>query len=129
MRVYLCSPYNGGDNTGLNPSSLLSELRQRRERNKRYALDVMLRLLNEKKDAVFVPHFLYTSVLNDDIKLERRTGLNAGIEFLKVCDMLLVCDSYGISEGMSHEIDYAKQNGIRVAYINEYMPKIINKRI
>ncbi|MDR0666299.1 MAG: hypothetical protein LBF71_02695 [Campylobacteraceae bacterium] len=123
MKVYLCSPYSGGDNSSLNPNSIISPAKQRRERNKRYALEMMLRVMKERKDAVFAPHLLYTAILNDDVAIDRRMGLEAGFEFLKACDMLLVGDRYGISEGMRLEIEFAEKQGIRVVTADEYLPK------
>jgi hypothetical protein len=114
MRVYLCSPYNGGNNDELwGIGSYGQDIKQlRRKRNRQYALECMTTLMKEKSYAVFAPHLLYTAILHEDNKIERRLGLQSGLEFLQECDMLVIGDKYGISEGMQIEIDKAKELGI-----------------
>jgi hypothetical protein len=120
LKVYLCSPYNGGDNTDL-PCLYTSLAHQRRHRNRRYAFGLMLRIMREKRAAVFAPHLLYTSVLDEDKAVERKLGLDAGMKFLEACDLLVIGDKYGVSEGMKLEIEYAHTLGIPVVKENDYL--------
>lgn len=64
--------------------------------------------------ASFAPHAFYTHFLDDRIESERNTGIQAGIEFLKVCDEIWVYDIDGVSNGMQQEITLANELGIPV---------------
>jgi hypothetical protein len=122
-RVYLCSPYNGGNNDDLKaivPYGI-PLLRERRARNSMYAMRLMMRMMKEKEAAVFAPHLLYTAVLDEDKRLERRLGLDAGLAYLETCDVLVVCDRYGVSEGMKLEVEYAQKCGVEVVNVDSYL--------
>lgn len=105
-RIYLCSPYvgNGACTGGLS-------LEDRIARNVSYARRMMKRFL-EAGHTVFAPHLLYTQVLDENT--QRQIGLDAGLAFLEVCDVMVVCGDFGRSEGMAAEITHALRLRIKV---------------
>ena len=68
-----------------------------------------------KNHIPYAPHIFFTQFLDDEIPEERDFGLNAGFEFLKVCDELWVFGSR-ISEGMQMEIDLANELKMPIVY-------------
>lgn len=94
--VYLASPLSGDV-----------------EANQRYAREVMLDSLR-KGEAPFVPHLLYTQVLDDTTPAGRELGMRAGAAMLVQCDALVAYIDRGISPGMHAEIEHAREHGIRV---------------
>lgn len=98
--AYICSPYAG-------------DVR----RNKAYARQlVKWAILHDL--APICPHLYLTEVLNDNDPHERAQGLQAGLELLRVCDVVVVGYQYGISEGMKAELDLAEDTGKKIIYIN-----------
>lgn len=61
----------------------------------------------------FAPHLFFTRFLDDNIDEERRFGIAAGMEFLKMMDECWIF-SRNISSGMKAEIDFCRQLGIPV---------------
>lgn len=97
--AYICSPYAGDI-----------------KRNKAYARQlVKWAILRDL--APICPHLYITEVLNDNDPRERAQGLQAGLDLLKVCDVVIVGYRYGISEGMKAEIDLAEEMGKKTKYI------------
>jgi hypothetical protein len=94
MLIYVCSPYRGDV-----------------KRNKEYARH-LTRVALEHGLVPVTPHLYITEVTNEDKPEEREMGLNAGNEILRICNFILVGDKYGISSGMSQEIQKAKESGI-----------------
>lgn len=87
-KVYICAPL-GGDVKGNLEKAI---------QYTRYAL--------ESGVAPVVSHF-YALCLNDDVKEERKLGMDAGIELLKDCDEIWVFGDK-ITSGMSKEIEIAE---------------------
>ena len=88
-RAYICSPYRG-DVT----------------RNTAYARE-LTRAAALQGYAPITPHLYLTQALDDENDIERMLGLTAGIELLKVCDVVIVGARYGVSEGMWEELQVA----------------------
>ena len=63
---------------------------------------------------VIVPHLYYPLFLSDDDEAERELGMNSALNLILVCNVLLVCEKYGISSGMKAEIEFAEKMGIRI---------------
>lgn len=101
--IYICSPYRA-TNAG--------EL----ERNVAYAKG-LTRVALLRGDCPITPHLYMTQCLNESIEDERNIGLAAGTEILRRCDMVMVGMKYGISEGMAAEIQFAKDKGILIEYM------------
>jgi hypothetical protein len=99
-RVFVCSPYSGDV-----------------ERNTEIARILCLRLIDEGL-VPFAPHLIYPEVLgSEDIPL-RSTGIECGLEFLTVCDLLIAYTGNGITAGMQIELDAAAKFGIPVIMTN-----------
>lgn len=98
--VYLASPLSAPNQEGI-------------ERNQAYARAAMRDSLG-RGEAPFVPHLLYTQVLDDTRPLEREAGMRAGTAVLLQCDALVAYIDRGISRGMQAEIDLATAHGIPV---------------
>lgn len=60
------------------------------------------------------PHLLFTQFLDDSDPAERAHGLEAGIALLDMCDEMWVFGLDHPTEGMSAEIEYAKEYGIPI---------------
>jgi len=65
-----------------------------------------------------------TQCLNEDNPEERAAGLAAGLELLKGCDFVIAGIKYGISEGMSREIQTADKLGIEVVNADKLREKL-----
>ena len=87
-KVFICSPYRGDV-----------------EKNVKTAKR-MCRLATEKGYAAFAPHIFYTQFLDDDNAEHRKSGIDAGLEFLAVCNELWVLDCEP-TEGMKKELTLA----------------------
>ena len=96
--VYICSPYRG-------------EV----ERNVVYARQ-LTRTAIDNSFVPITPHLYLTQVLTEENPLERRKGMAAGLELLKICKYILVGTKYGVSSGMKEEIWEAKKAGTVFLY-------------
>lgn len=102
MRIFLVSP--------LRPNADHS-LVQHIEYAKECALDSF-----NRGEAPFVPHLLYTEILDDSIMEERRLGMAAGATWLQQAQRVAVYTDLGISSGMKQEIAQATSAFIPVEY-------------
>lgn len=105
--AYICSPYR-------------AKTPLERQRNSEYA-KALTRQALDAGFAPITPHLYITQVANDSIPEEREKGTAAGITLIKTCDIIIVGNQYGISEGMEAEINEAKKKGICVWYEKPYI--------
>lgn len=75
-----------------------------------YARECMLDSL-QRGEAPFLSHLLYTQVLDESKKTERNLGIQAGLEFGRLCEKTAVYKDLGISAGMKLGIASAKKHG------------------
>ena len=94
--AYICSPYRGDV-----------------KRNKAYARE-LVRWAIENGYTPICPHLYITEVLNDDNPAERKRGTLLGFYLLDACDVVIVGQKYGISEGMSEEIKLGRGLGKQI---------------
>lgn len=113
-RVYICSPFRAKDSAEL-------------DRNIDYAQELTRKAL-EAGLAPITPHLYITQCLNEDNPEERAAGLVAGLELLKGCDFVLAGIRYGVSEGMSREIQTAGKLGIAVVNADQLRQKMQYKK-
>lgn len=99
-KVYICSPYRAKDSAEL-------------DRNIDYAQELTRSAIMAGLVPI-TPHLYMTQCLNEDNPEERAAGLAAGLELLKGCNFVIAGTKYGISEGMSKEIETAAALGISV---------------
>jgi hypothetical protein len=71
-----------------------------RWRNVRYARRAMADSLRQN-EAPFLSHLLYTQVLNDNNKEERKQGIEAGLSWGKKAEKTVMYIDYGYSAGMT----------------------------
>lgn len=109
-KVYICSPYRAKDSAEL-------------DRNLEYA-KALTRQAIEAGLAPITPHLYMTQCLSEGIPAERAKGMAAGLELLKCCDFVIVGVKYGISEGMSREIQTADKLGIEVVNADKLREKM-----
>jgi len=83
------------------------------KRNEEYAKKCMHDSLM-RGEAPFLSHALYTQCLNDTIPEDRKMGMEAGWEWIKVSDFTAVYEDYGVSNGMKQGIEIAKKMGHKV---------------
>ena len=69
-------------------------------------------------EAPIASHLLHTQVLDDTIEEERKMGIKAGLEWLRVAELMAVYTDLGISKGMKSAIDEALIKDIQVEYRN-----------
>jgi len=86
-----------------------------RELNVSYARAAMLDCL-KRGEAPFVPHLLYTQVLDDSVIAERKLSIEAGTSWYYAAQACIVYEDLGISKGMSLGIIAAKKHDIPVEY-------------
>jgi len=94
---------------------LASPLRGNYERNIAYAKACTIDSI-AKGEAPFVPHLLYSQVLDDKDVEERRAGLSCGSAWIPRVSAIVVYTDYGISEGMFREITEAESCGVPVEF-------------
>lgn len=92
--IYVCSPYRG-------------DVRKHKE----YARQLTTAALS-CGFAPVTPHLYMTEVLNDNDQNDRAKGLSAALAVLKKCDALVIGADLGISEGMTAEINFARELAI-----------------
>lgn len=109
-KVYICSPYRAESGTEL-------------DRNIDYAQTLTKQAL-EAGLAPITPHLYMTQCLDDKNAGERAAGLAAGLALLKGCDFVIAGIKYGISEGMSREIQTADKLGIEVVNADKLRCKL-----
>jgi hypothetical protein len=69
-------------------------------------------------EAPIASHLLHTQVLDDTIKEEREMGIKAGLEWLRVAELMAVYVDLGISKGMKSAIIGALIWGVQIEYRN-----------
>lgn len=87
------------------------------ERNVAYAR-LCLKDSLMRGEAPIASHLLYTQegILDDEVKEERRLGIDAGLAWKEVADLHVFYIDHGISKGMRYAIDYASDQEIEVEY-------------
>ena len=65
-------------------------------------------------EAPFASHGLYPQVFDDADAEQRRMGMEAGWEYIRVADQIVVYHDYGITPGMMGGIERANENGVPV---------------
>lgn len=102
--AYVCSPYRG---------NIIKRIR-----NVRYARKLTKQAIAEGYIPI-TPHLFLTQVLNDRKPIERAKGLALGESILKTCEVILVGEKYGISEGMKSEISMAEKYGKKIIRLQD----------
>ena len=95
--VYIASPYRG-------------DVKTNTENAKRYSFFAVM-----QGKVPFCPHIYFTQFLDDNVKVERKIGLNLALHMLRRCREVWVFGDT-VSEGMRHEIRIAKKRHIPVRY-------------
>lgn len=87
------------------------------ERNLRYAR-AALRDCLLRGEAPFASHLLYTQdgVLDDGVPEDRALGIEAGLQWLRSVDLVVVYQDLGRSSGMNEGIDRARSLGVPVEF-------------
>jgi hypothetical protein len=76
-------------------------------RNIKYARLCLLDSL-KRGEAPYLSHLIYPLVLDDRVPEQRKTGIQAGLEWGRVADLRVVYIDYGITSGMKKGIEDAK---------------------
>lgn len=69
-----------------------------------------------REEAPFASHLLYTQVLRDSIKGERKQGIEAGLSWGLHAEKTVVYCDYGITEGMKKGIEIARIRNKEIHY-------------
>lgn len=57
---------------------------------------------------------LFNSFLDDNDSIQRRVGIEAGLEVMKKCDVIYAYTKHGISDGMKEELAKAEELNIPI---------------
>lgn len=95
--VYIASPYRG-------------DVKTNTENAKRYSFFAVM-----QGKVPFCPHIYFTQFLDDNVKVERKIGLNLALHMLRRCREVWVFGDT-VSEGMRNEIRIAKKRHIPIRY-------------
>lgn len=85
------------------------------EANTEYARACM-RDCFRRGEAPFASHLLYTQILDDNLPLDRRLGIEAGLDWARVARATVVYTDRGISSGMIMGIHCAEVQNRPVEY-------------
>lgn len=87
------------------------------EENVKYAKEAMRDSLS-RGECPISSHLLYTQdgILDDNDSVQRQLGINAGHEWLKVCEAIVIYQDRGISDGMHAAIFKAQALGVDRIY-------------
>ena len=102
-KIYVCAPYSG----------TLEEMLH----NHKLTID-RCRALYELGCHPIAPQLHYPAFLDENDPEQRQFRLDAGLEWLSMCDEIFVYGSR-TTAGMSREIDYALDHGIPARYVPE----------
>lgn len=105
MIYYICSPYR---------EKTLKQLQM----HFNYAVQLTRKMLLHGHCPI-TPHLYITTCLDDNCLCERKIGLKAALELLEKCDAVIVGQQYGISKGMTAEIEKAKQLNKPIFYYDQ----------
>lgn len=97
-RVILESPYAGDTEANVSYA-------------RRCILDCLMR-----GEAPIASHLLYTQVLSDEDPVQRTLGIEAGLAWLCMADLMVVYDDNGLSPGMLAAISLAKWHRVEIEY-------------
>lgn len=109
-KVYICSPYRAKSSLEL-------------DRNIDYA-QALTRQALDAGLAPITPHLYMTQCIDEKKPQERAASMAAGLVLLKSCDFVIAGVKYGISEGMSREIQTADNLGIEVVNADKLHDKL-----
>jgi len=99
--VFICSKYKGN-------------IKENTERAKKFSREVL-----DQGHIPFTPHiyfplfFDYPQFLDESKEEKRNESINAGLEWMKLCDEVWVYDNPA-SEGMKKELEFARKLGKKV---------------
>ena len=102
-KIYVCAPYSGTLGDMLYNRKLTIE---------------RCRALYEQGCHPIAPQLFYPSFLDEFDPEQRQFGLDAGLEWLALCDEIYVYGSR-TTAGMLREIDYALDHSIPACYVPE----------
>lgn len=91
------------------------------KRNIRYAR-MCIRDSLSRGESPIASHLLYTQkgILNDNIPVERKQGIDAGLAWKNDAETHVFYIDHGISNGMKYGMKYATENNIPVEYRELY---------
>ncbi|OPZ89129.1 MAG: hypothetical protein BWY74_02855 [Firmicutes bacterium ADurb.Bin419] len=103
--VFICSPFAGDVDRNI----------QKAQGYSRFAVN--------KNSIPFAPHLLFPQFLDDEDKEQRELGLFFGMVFMAKCHELWVFGR-NITQGMSVEIEKAKERRLKIRYFNEQCEEV-----
>lgn len=69
-------------------------------------------------EAPFASHLLYPLFLDDSDPEDRQVGIRCGQEWMRVANLVAVYSDFGVSAGMTEDLDFARGLGLRIVYRN-----------
>jgi hypothetical protein len=102
--------------------AVVSAFQNKEENVKR--LNLYLKFVFDKGMSPFASHGLYPGVLDDADPVQRKQGMEAGKEFIRICDEVWVFVVDGIiTSGMEDEVRFAMANNIPIKWFCADDPK------
>ena len=99
-RVIVESPYRGST------AEILA-------RNSAYRDRCIMDCLN-RGEAPIASHRMFPGILNDDDPKQRELGIEAGLAWVPVADLMAIYTDFGISAGMERAMLRARKCGVRI---------------
>ncbi|MEG1520363.1 MAG: DUF4406 domain-containing protein [Clostridia bacterium] len=112
--IYVCSPLKANVKIGLSYFKNLSNAR-------RYC-----RFVYKQGAIPIAPHLYLTQFLDDEHPVERKDGMDMGLELLSICDEIWVFGNY-ISYGMREEIStamFSEKPIVRKFFTSDLTPRV-----
>lgn len=85
------------------------------EANKKYLHECCLDCLR-RGESPYASHGFFVYFLDDNVPEERQAGIEAGLVWADVADVVAVYTDRGISSGMSYAIERHKKSGKKIEY-------------
>lgn len=102
--------------------AIISAFKNKEENIKR--LKLYLKFAFDKGVSPFASHGLYPGILDDADLVQRKQGIEAGKEFIKICEQVWVFVVDGvITDGMEDEIRFCMANNISIKWFCADDPK------
>ncbi len=98
-------------------SPLRGKTPEEEKQNIEYVRDKCKRLYKTRKEVAFAPHLYFTQFLDDQIEEERQAGMKFGLQIMDLCCDKMYVFGDRITEGMTVEIEFAIERGIKIEYV------------
>ena len=68
----------------------------------------------KRGESAIASHKIWPGILDDDNPEERQLGIEAGLAWVQVADLMIIYSDHGISDGMENAMSRARLHGIPI---------------